>query len=44
MLQQVIVNPPPAREEVATTLSGTPINGNGSRFTLDIFPSLEEIV
>ena len=28
----------------ATTLSGAPINSNGSQFNLDIFPSLEEIV
>ena len=39
-------DPPPQREvdTNATTLSGTPINSNGNQSTLDIFPSLEEIV
>ena len=46
MLRQPTVNSPPPQEEVdpeATTTLGTPINGN-SQSTLDIFPSLEEIV
>jgi hypothetical protein len=47
ILRQLTVNPPPPQEEVdpdATTPSGTPINGIRSQSTLDIFPSLEEIV
>jgi hypothetical protein len=40
------VNLPPVQEANldATTPSGTPINSNKSQFTMDTFPSLEEIV
>jgi F-box-like len=46
MLRQLTINSPPPQEDVnpnARTPLCTPINGN-SQSTLDIFPSLEEIV
>jgi hypothetical protein len=47
MLRQAPVIPPSSGEEVnpdATTSSGTPINSDRNQLTLDISPSLEEIV
>ncbi len=48
MLQKSTMNPLPAQEPEAepdaTTPSGPPMNGNGSLFTSDIFPSLEKIM
>jgi hypothetical protein len=47
ILRQPAMNFPLAREEVgpdATMPSDEPVDGNRNRFTLDIFPSLEEIV
>ena len=47
MLRQLPVIPPPSGEEVdpdATTSSGTPIISDSNQLTLDILPSLEEIV
>jgi hypothetical protein len=47
MLQWPTFNPLPPQEEVdsdTTTPSGTPINSSRNQVTLDIFPSLEEIV
>jgi hypothetical protein len=47
LLRQPATDPSPAREGVdpeAITPRGTSINSNGSQFTFDIFPALEEIV
>jgi hypothetical protein len=47
ILRYPTLNPPLPREEVdpdATTPSATPINVNRGQFSLDILPSLEEIV